>query len=141
MNLDPDRVRARLLSMRELLDHLAGLDEVDAARLDRDFGVRLQVERVLTHVVTLATEINAHVAAATLRRPPKSLRASFTDLAAAGWIDRDLAEHLRDSAGLRNVLVHEYVEIDLSIVADSAADALHSYGTYVRAVATHLKDD
>ncbi len=138
MNVDRDRIRARLQAMRRLLDHLGSLGTVTPEQLDGDFAVRLQVERALSQVVTLATEINSHVVSRELGRAPTDLRGSFTDMAEAGWLDAELARNLRSSSGLRNVLVHEYVEVDLGIVAAAVPMALESFGAYLRAVAARL---
>lgn len=136
--VDADSVRARLLAMRELLDHLASLGTVTAGRLGTDFGLRLQVERVLSQVITLATEINMHVTSRVLGRAPAGLREGFETMATAGWLTDDLARQLQGSTGLRNVLVHEYVRVDLEIVAESVPLVLEGYGTYIREVASRL---
>lgn len=138
MTVDVDRVRARLLAMRELLDHLASLGDISAQLLESDLGVRLQVERVLSQVVTLATEINSHVATRTLGRAPADLRGSFAAMASTGWVDADVARQMQGSAGLRNILVHEYVAVDLAVVADTVPVALSTYGEYIRQVAARL---
>ena len=39
---------------------------------------------------------------------------------------------------LRNILTHEYIQVDLSRVARAVPDALAGYTTYVREVATGL---
>lgn len=135
---DPDRLRARLISMRELVDHLDSLQPVTEEALRADFGLRLQVERALSQIITLAAEINSHGVVATLGRPPADLRTSFDDAAYAGWIDLDLAQRLRMAAGLRNVLVHEYVDVDLGIVAAAVPGAVGGFGAYIRAVASRL---
>lgn len=49
--------------------------------------------------------------------PPADYRSSFTDLADHGILDRDLAERLAAWAGLRNVLVQLYIDIDVTTVA------------------------
>ncbi|MDO5629018.1 MAG: DUF86 domain-containing protein [Mobilicoccus sp.] len=138
MSVDADRVRARLVAMTALLDHLDALGEVTATRLEEDFAIRLQVERVLSQVVTLATEINTHVVSREAGRAPSDLRSSFGDLAAVGWIDRSLATELRGSSGLRNVLVHEYVDVDLDVVALAVPLALDAYRRFIRQVAAKL---
>lgn len=138
MNVDQDRIQARLVAIQELLAHLESLGPVSAERLEGDFGTRLQVERALTQIVTLSTEINSHVAARELRRAPSDLRESFNDLVRAGWLSRELAARLRDSPGLRNVLVHEYVKVDLEIVAAAVPATIEGFGEYVRTLAARL---
>lgn len=135
--VDRDVVIRRLVSMRALLDHLESLGVVTAGDL-ADLGVRLQVERALTQIVNLATEINAHVASVVLRRPPEDYRQGFDRMVEAGWLERSTAEGLKPSVGLRNVLTHEYVDIDLDVVAGAIPMALGGYRKYVRNVAQTL---
>jgi uncharacterized protein YutE (UPF0331/DUF86 family) len=40
--------------------------------------------------------------------------------------------------GLRNVLTHQYVEIDLEIVADAVVSARRDYAKYVRQMAAWI---
>lgn len=135
--VDRDVVIRRLVTMRTLLDHLESLGVVDARDM-ADLGVRLQVERALTQIVNLATEINAHVASVVLRRPPEDYRQGFDRMVDAGWLERGTAGRLKPSVGLRNVLTHEYVDIDLDVVAAAIPMALGGYRAYVREVARTL---
>ena len=49
---------------------------------------------------------------------PKESAESFLLLAEAGIIEQLLAEKLKGMVGFRNILVHEYKKIDLSIMVD-----------------------
>ena len=62
--------------------------------------------------IDIATEI---IAMKGLRRPA-SYRDTFVILAEEGVLTRDLARHLSDLAGFRNVLVHSYYDLDLAQV-------------------------
>lgn len=136
--IDRDVVTRRLAAMRMLLDHLESLhimDEQDLATL----GVRLQVERALTQIVNLAAEVNAHVAVVRLHRPPEDYRQGFDRMVEAEWLQRSTAEGLKPSVGLRNVLTHEYTDINLGLVAAAVPMALTGYRAYVIEVAQALK--
>lgn len=139
--LDRDVVHAKLRTMRDLLDDLAGVGEVTAAVLEQDRILRHAVERVITQLVELAASINGHVGAALVNRGPADYRESFALAAEAGIISKDLAAQLASSAGLRNLLVHEYASIDLARVAASVAEALAGYQQYVAEVAGALLQD
>ena len=125
--------------MRRLLDQLAVLDVHTAEDL-ADFATRLQVERILTQLVNLAAEINAHVAAAT-GLPPEDYRQGFDRMAQEGLISAELAADLKPSVGLRNVLTHAYVDTDLAKVAAASPMALVGYTAYVRQVAAAIAQD
>lgn len=67
-------------------------------------------------------------------------RRSFDAAADAGAIDDDLVGRLAPSTGLRNVLVHAYVDLDLDRVAAAVPFAIDGYGEYVRQVAGWLRE-
>lgn len=137
--LDVDRVHAALARMRELLadlDELVG--EPTAKELQADRGRRHITERVLTQLVEVAVGVNSHVAAARLGRAPADYTTSFELAARAGLITAALADELRASAGMRNVLVHEYLDIDTARVAAAVPRARDAYGRYVREAAAFL---
>lgn len=139
--LDGRMVVVKLATMRQLLDHLDVLDApvpLDRDRLKQDWAVRYAVERILTQLVETAASLNAHVAVALLGRGAASYRDSFALLAEAGAVAPDLAARLAPSAGMRNVLVHAYAEVDLSRVVDGVALARRDYRAYVAAVADWL---
>ncbi|MGH3904797.1 MAG: type VII toxin-antitoxin system HepT family RNase toxin [Pseudonocardiaceae bacterium] len=138
--LDWRTLRAKLRHIRELLDDLRGLGEFDVERLHTDRTATLAAERILTLVVDLAFAVNSHVAVAVLEQAPETYADSFTLAAEAKMIDRGLAEALRPSAGARNVLVHNYLEVDYRMVAVAIPLAIEQYGEYVHQVARWLQE-
>jgi uncharacterized protein YutE (UPF0331/DUF86 family) len=136
--LDTALVHAKLRAMRELLDDLDAAGPVDTARLTGDRMLRHAVERILTQLVELAAAINGHLAVGRLGRGATTYRESFTLAAQAGVVPEDLAARLAPSAGLRNVLVHEYAQVDLALVARGVELARTDYRAYVREVARRL---
>ncbi|MGH3693981.1 MAG: type VII toxin-antitoxin system HepT family RNase toxin [Pseudonocardiaceae bacterium] len=138
--LDPALVQERLREIQLLLGDLVEVGEVDAERLRRDRPTRHVVERVLSQIVELAGSINTHIVASLLGRSPGSYADSFDEAARAGVLEWDLATALRSSAGMRNVLVHDYLKVDHSKVADAIPLALEQYSQYVRHVARWLRN-
>lgn len=141
--MNPRQVEAatvlrRLHLMRELLDGLESMSPVSAAKLQENLIVRLAAERALCQLVDTATDINQHIASASGQRPISEYRESFDSAARVGLIDSELAAALKSSVGLRNILVHEYVNVDLTLIAQSAKEAIDTYGKYVKAVADYL---
>lgn len=49
---------------------------------------------------------------------PKDSRESFALLQSAGLIDEPVAANLQAMVGFRNILVHYYADLDLSIIVD-----------------------
>ena len=130
-----DVVERRLAHQRDLLIELNGLHIESADQLRSEAVTRAATERMIQAVVDLAIDINGHIASSVLGRAPATGRESFDLLAESGVITSDLAQRLKPSVGLRNVLVHLYADIDIEIVAHSVAEVVEHFGDYVRAVA------
>lgn len=139
--LDQAMVAQRLREIQLLLTDLAELGAVDAERLRRERPTRHIVERVLSQIVELAGSINTHVVVSLLGRSPDSYAASFDEMARAGVLEWDFAASLRPSAGMRNVLVHDYLDVDHDMVSAAIPLAQEQYGEYVRTVARWLRDN
>lgn len=137
-DLDTQIVVRRLLLLDELLDDLRGVAD-DPGRLAKDRLARRGVERILTQLVELASDINGHIAATVLHVPPGSYRDSFGLAARAGVLSDELAADLMPSVGLRNVLVHEYVRVDVDRVVAAVPLAAAAYGRYLAAVRDWLQ--
>lgn len=136
--LDAAMVQAKLRAMRELLDDLDAAQPTDVPALTGDRMLRHGVERILTQLVELAGSVNGHLAASALGRGPESYRDSFELVVRAGMLSPELAQRLKPSVGLRNVLVHEYAAVDLALVAAGVELARIDYRTYIREIAGSL---
>lgn len=139
-DLSPQTIQVRLVLMRELLETLEKVTASSADDLRADSVTRLAVERIMTQLVDLAVSINQHVVSSLGGLPSADYRSTFGDASKLGLIDTGLARQLASSVGLRNVLVHDYLEVDLQIVADSIPLAKQQYGQYVKAVSRWLRE-
>lgn len=131
-------VQARLARMRELLADIDRLGAVTAEQLATDRFVRHVAQHVLVQLVQLAVAINSHVAATVVGEAVTDQRASFDAAADAGLIDAELCTALKPSVGMRNVVVHEYLDVDHAVVAGALPLARRDYARYVRSVAEWL---
>lgn len=125
----------------EAIEDLPALGEVTAMRLQDDRHTRRIVEPCIELLVDAASSINnGHVAATVAGDPPRDLTESFDKAAAVGLLPADLASRLRRSAGMRNAIVHAYVDLDFERVASAVPTAIENYGKYVDAVTTFLSE-
>lgn len=137
--LSPDTITAKLNLITNLLDVLDGIGDVGLDRIQDDPVLRLALERALTQLVELAASVNIHIAAS--KGSPKATatyRESFHAAALAGSIPEELAIRLAPSAGMRNLLVHGYADIDWQQVADSIPKFRADYREYVRQIGRWL---
>ncbi len=137
--VDRDVVGRRLRAIADALATLASVEDRTVTRLRADPVTAAAVERLLQVMVDLAVDVNAHIVSAERGEAPTTARRSFEMAAEIGLLADDHAGRLAVAAGLRNVLVHRYVDIDTDLVAEAAAAAPGDFGRFVRDVASWLE--
>lgn len=135
-----DVVTRRLALMQQLLEDLEELGPVSRGRLDADRLALRALERIMIQLVDLATDINQHIASSLRDEIPGDYRTSFDLAADSGAISSELAQSLKPSVGLRNVLTHEYMSVDIDALITAVPLATEQYSAYVRSVARWLAE-
>lgn len=133
-----DTIRKRLVSLQRILGELEKYRDSDVEELRSDLSQMYAVFFMLQQVIDLATDINQHIAATTLNVADSNSRRGFEDLIRAGVLPSDLEQDFYKSAALRNVITHQYVEVDLGIVSNSIPRVLDIYTQYVKSISRWL---
>jgi uncharacterized protein YutE (UPF0331/DUF86 family) len=107
-------------------------------KIHDDIRNRRFVEHTLQIAIQAALDVASHIVSDLRLGEPTTNRALFDLLVEAGWLPRDLGEILGDMAGLRNVLVHGYTEVDLGIVHDVLVNRLGDLESFVEAIRRRL---
>lgn len=110
--VDADSVFAKLARLDSLLGVLESGQARGKAAVTSDVHLQLEVERALQVSIQICIDIGAHLVSELGLKPAEDYQGVFASLGAHGTIDSDLADRLGDAAGLRNLLVHDYGEID-----------------------------
>jgi uncharacterized protein YutE (UPF0331/DUF86 family) len=143
--LRPEFVERKLQLIAEELGLLTGFRDTTYDQLVND-AIRLAaVERMLERIVIRAIDVNEHLIAALAtgeeaRSTRLTYRHTFLALADLGVYSRAFAQRIAASAALRNIMVHEYNDVDHRIVHGSIRAALEDYTAYVDAVHGFLKE-
>jgi len=137
--LRPDFVRRKLGLIAEELDHLTAFRDETVESLRDDVVKLAAAERFLERIVTRAIDVNEHLIASLAtgdddRVTRLTYRDTFLRLAGLGVLPEDFAESIAASAGLRNILVHEYNDVDHELLRGSIRDCLQDYARYIRYV-------
>jgi uncharacterized protein YutE (UPF0331/DUF86 family) len=133
--IDQDIVARRILVLNETLLNLEGLrPHLTAQQLVAEPLVQAALERWIQVAVECCIDLAYHVVSARGWTPPDSARGAFESLASHGVIPSELAQRLARAAGMRNILVHDYVRVDRGVLVGalgSALDDLRSFGALV----------
>ena len=133
---DPELVAKRLAIIETSVRDLRELADLPA--VESDIREARFVERTLQIAIQAALDTASHIVSDDRLGEPRTNRELFDLLARAGWIPPVLADALQDMAGFRNVLVHGYDTVDLSIVRDVAEHHLDDLLAFVKTVRGRL---
>jgi uncharacterized protein YutE (UPF0331/DUF86 family) len=95
-----------------------------------DENLQMIVERRLQLSIQVCIDIANHVIAHLGLRVPDSQENVFSILATGGIITRDLAQRMVGMVGFRNILVHDYLDIDSSLVHNHLSQRLSDFSQF-----------
>ncbi len=99
-------------------------------------------ERFAAHTLQLAIQsaldVASHIVSDERLGEPRTNRELFTLLKQHGWIEAPLAQNLQNMAGFRNILVHGYQKLDLSILVDVLRNRLPDLISFAEAIRARL---
>ena len=134
MVLRTDAVRERLLKLEEVISRLEELQRVDATTLRLNFRDAWTVERGLQLGAEAIFDIGNHILSGHFGVSSKDYEDIIGQLAAQQVIDEALRQRLKGLGGFRNVLVHDYLRLDLDRVAEALAKAPTDFSEFARQV-------
>lgn len=132
-------VQARLAKIREYVALLRRIRSLaDERRFVSDPLIYGNAERYLQLAIQAVLDVSHHIVADMDLGLPTDSQALFSTLAKHKVLPTRLAKKLVPMAGLRNVLVHEYLEIDRRRVYRALKEELRDFESFVRAVSKLL---
>jgi len=72
-------------------------------------------------------------------RAPKDYRDSFKVLNEAGTLPDDFTQTMREMAGLRNLLVHLYWDVDDEMIYEGIRSELSDFDTFIGHIVAYLR--
>jgi uncharacterized protein YutE (UPF0331/DUF86 family) len=110
--VDADSMFAKLGRLDALLKVLEQARAHGKDAIASDIHLQLEVERALQLSIQICIDMGAHLVSELGMKPADDYYGVFSSLAQHGSIDKDLAGRLGAAAGLRNLLVHDYGDVD-----------------------------
>lgn len=133
--VDPDIVRRKSQQVLHHIERLRSRSESGIAgeQLARDEDLWNVVLMDLQQAIQGCIDLAVHACIDEALGVPEGPAGAFALLARAGWIPEDLGVRLAGAAGLRNLIVHRYGDLDEGIVAKVVA---HDLGDLERFLAS-----
>lgn len=134
--MDADTIRARLARLDQQLAFLETYVDVDEAEFLADHCIHSTVERDLHIAIECVLDIANHITVSEALGEPASYRDCILLLINKGFLPRQFAESFASVASFRNILVHDYVELNRRLVFQFLTEKLEDFRTF----ANHMKN-
>ena len=111
-------------------------DRIPGSEYDflRDFDAQDVVILNLTRAVQLSVDIATHILSTTNQPVPSTMAEAFISLERISIISPEIADKMKRSVGYRNVAIHNYDDIDLSITYDIANNHLSDFKEFIKQI-------
>lgn len=103
-----------------------------------DFDLRWAVERGLQLAIQNVLDISSHILVEAHVNGLDDYTSIIDQMGVKGIIPGEFAKRIRGMAGLRNVLVHDYVDIDTQKLHDYIAAGLDDFKKFAKYIADYL---
>jgi uncharacterized protein YutE (UPF0331/DUF86 family) len=136
--VEKEVVRRKLAIIVENLKTLEPIKDMTLEQYASDVYKRKATERLSQELIEAAIDINTHIIVHTHNTIVDDYYESFIKMGDINVIPVALANELAPSAGLRNVLVHEYDALNNSIVLEAVKVAGNIYPQYINSVEKYI---
>ena len=136
---DVSVVRRHLAALREALANLRRHSGATPEMLRADMDLRWTVEHGLQLCAQNAIDIATHLAT-TAGLDASDYASAIDRLTGMNVLPAAFGARFRQIAGLRNVLVHDYIDVDLGVIARVLDENLDDFEEFARWVERHLDE-
>lgn len=137
--MNQDVIKQKIDLILQNLQKLSESEHITLDELTKDYWKHKALERILEIIINQAIDINQHLIVKSGKGElPFDYKKSFLLLTELGVYPQEFAGKIADSAGLRNVLVHEYVKLDEQIFFTSIRECLSDYTKYCNYILSYL---
>ena len=130
--------------MSELDLYLKQIREFSSVTADgyrNDWKLQRIIERTLQMMIETCADIASHIASDRGMRTPTSYADAFKVLSENNIINEELCVIMEKMAKFRNVVVHQYEQVDAEIVVLILRKHLEDFERFKEAVLAYLKSD
>jgi len=133
-------IHSKLEDLRKYANLLKGYREKGKDQLGSDLTLRGAVERYLHVAIECVLEIGEMMISKEGWRKPETYREVIETLGEKDVLPSKFAESFSRVAGLRNILVHRYADVDLDELYHHLQEDIEDFDEFARHVAQYLSD-
>ena len=129
----------KLNELEKYLKQLREYEGVDKEKFEYDLNKLWSVERGLQLCIQIILDIGNHILSEE-GITVENYSDIFKELIKLDVIPMEFGKRIRGMAGFRNILVHEYADVDLEIIVKTLNNSLDDFGKYASFIEEYLKE-
>lgn len=135
-----EELEKKLEYLKKYVDELKLHRDITAAELKEDRLTRAAIERFFQMAIENVIDICSMIISHKGLEKPDEYRKIILKLGEEGILERSFSERFADVAGFRNVLVHQYAEINIGKLHENLKMRLEDFDSFARQIAKYLKN-
>lgn len=135
-----DLIYRKLRNVSKYLDELEKIAKIPYKIFEKE-SFHYAAEKLIELMVEMAIDINLHIIKEKFLLPPTDYKESFTQLGKEKILPIEFARKIAGSAGLRNLLVHHYEEIDIDKLYRDLKNGIKDYQQYCHYIEKFVEEN
>jgi len=125
-------IEQHIQNMEEALAQLGKYRNISFNEFQKDLSLVWIVEKGLEILIQNLLDIGAHLLASEIKNDWEDYGEVILKLGKHGVIPQEFSDQIKGMAGLRNILIHEYLRIDLNKLFDYLKYRLEDFIQFIR---------
>ena len=139
--VDRQLIEQHLQNMEEALANLRRYQHLSLEEFEKDLSLIWIAEKGLQILIQNLLDIGAHLLASEIRNDWDDYGEIIAKLGQHGIIPKGFSEGIKGMAGLRNILVHEYLRVDVKKLYDFVENRLGDFVEFMSHIQGYLEKD
>jgi len=130
-----EKISEKLKYLEISLNYLKSRRDITLEDLQSNYELRSAIERNFQIAIEAAIDVSEMIISEEGAEMPETYREAFLRLGEIGVIPKDFSTRLAQMAGFRNILVHQYSELDLNRLLNflkTKLDDLEQFSGYIK---------
>ncbi len=134
-----DTIRRHLKDLEQSIVELKKLQNRPEDDLRKDLSFCWSVEHGLQIAIQNVIDIGAHILSSDLKNDWNDYTEVIDKMGKYGMIPEKFSQKIRKFASLRNIIVHRYLDVNLSIIYDVLQNHLEDFKNYIIYIEKYLE--
>lgn len=137
--IDKEVIYKHIGELRKIVNELSAFKSYTLDDLEIDIGKQWQIEHGLQLAIQNLLDIGSHILSALGKNNSETYTDIIDKLAQEKILPLDFTLKIRGMAGLRNILVHDYLDVDVGRIYKIFQDQLEDFKTFCKLIIEYLE--